>query len=116
VAISWDDVVAIAPELVTTPVDGQNTILDDVNTQISDAVWDSAAEADMGRRYLAAHAGTLARLKGRGPITSESLGPQARSYGSLVAMATGSLALSAYGAEYERRARLQSCTFTGAVF
>ncbi len=36
-----------------------------------------------GRRLLAAHFGQMYRLKGRGPITAQNVGPLSRSYASL---------------------------------
>lgn len=96
-AITWSDVVGIAPELVNVELATQTAILAVVGRQIDPDAWQ--VWADDGAKYLAAH---LASIRGNeGLVTSETLGQMARSY-ALPPGIMGSLALSTYGAEYYR--------------
>lgn len=102
-AISWTDVTAVAPELASTSTTTQNMILALVERWVSSdsRAWGSLA--DDGKRYLAAHLGTLVGNKS-GAISSESLGPMSRSYsggGGYPPGVIGSLALSNYGAQFK---------------
>jgi hypothetical protein len=84
--ISWADVQVIAPELTDTavPTGTQAVLLAMVERQIDDVAWDELA--DDGRKYLAAHLGTVyvttsgGGAASVGPVTSESVGPMSRSY------------------------------------
>lgn len=106
-SITWADVVAFpAPELSTLGVATQTAILAIVERQIDADAWGEFA--DDGRRFLAAHLGTIgaARYGGAaGPVTSETLGAMSRSYGSLVAD-SGLLSTTRYGTEYLRLMRI----------
>lgn len=106
-SIAWSDVVAFpAAELSTLVPATQTAILAAVERQIDADAWGEFA--DDGRRWLAAHLGTLAAARyggAAGPITAESLGAMSRSYGSLVADA-GLLATTRYGVEYLRLLRI----------
>lgn len=96
-AITWQDVINIAPEMSTTPTGMQNAILNIVANQVDYSVWNEFGDA--GSAYLAAH---LVAISGdEGMVTQESLGAMARSY-ALPPGIMGSLALSTYGAEYKR--------------
>lgn len=99
-SITWANVQAIAPELTDTvvPVASQTVYLAIVDRQIDDDEWDDLA--DDGRRYLAAHLGTLySGGSAGGAVTSETLGPMSRSYG-LPADVSGSLSTTKYGVFY----------------
>jgi len=96
-AITWTDVVGIAPELVSVETATQTAILAVVSRQIDGDAWGEFA--DDGAKYLAAH---LASIRGNeGLVTTETLGQMSRSY-ALPPGIMGSLALSTYGAEYKR--------------
>lgn len=101
-AISWTDVVAIAPHLSSTPVATQNAVLAMATRWVSDVSW--GVHADDGRTYLAAHlASSSVSGNQAGPILSETLGPMSRSYAGagLPPGVKGSLALSTYGATFK---------------
>lgn len=99
-------VVDVAPELASEA--GASTFLHLAENMCADAdVWGSIL--DDGRRYLAAHFGQLARLKGRGMVASESVGPLSRSYASL--MGPQSFHLTSAGRVYETLARSTSALF-----
>lgn len=109
-SVTWADVQLIAPELTTAavPVATQSLLLTIVDLQLDDDAWGDLA--DVGRRYLAAHLGSL-YIGGSagGYVTSETLGPMSRSYG-LPAGVTGALSSSKYGIEYQRLIGLLSCS------
>jgi hypothetical protein len=80
-------VLDVAPELATgSPVitrAAQITFLSLAERRVGDAaLWLDIL--DDGRRYLAAHFGQLTRLRGHGPLTSESVGQLARGYAALM--------------------------------
>lgn len=87
-SISWADVQVIAPELTDSavPTGTQAVLLAMVDRQIDDDAWDDLA--DDGRRYLAAHLGTVyvttagGAAASVGAVTHEAVGPLSRSYGS----------------------------------
>lgn len=98
-AVTWSQVVEIASELSTVPTATQNALLAIVDRQIDDDVWSDLAND--GRVYLAAHLATLYASGGSaaGPITSETLGPMARSYGQTAGV-EGPLTSTKYGQFY----------------
>lgn len=109
--ITWDDVVAIAPELSTTGDATRTSILAGVHLQVVTDTWgDLDAQ---GAAYLAAHLATLTKLRGKGPVTAEAEDRLSRSYADLTKF--GPLGLTAYGVEYERLLYLLP-TALGAVF
>lgn len=113
-AITWAaDVAPLSTSLATIPTATQTLILAVVDRQIDDVAWGTFA--DDGRRFLAAHLGTLylRPLGAAGPITSETLGAMSRSYGMLPLLA-GALGSTIYGAEYERLLRI-ACGVPGLV-
>lgn len=104
-AITWTaDVVPIAPSLSTASTTLQDLILAIVNREIDECVWGTFA--DDGRRFLAAHFGTVmtggAGGAAGGPITSETLGAMARSYGMVQSSIPPALQKTWYGLEYYR--------------
>jgi hypothetical protein len=92
----------LAPDCSTAPTPEQVTIMSMVYRQMTGPDWGGLQ--DDASRYLAAHLATLARSRGRGPTTSEAVGPLSRGYSSLLAM--GALGQTSYGIEYLRLARL----------
>lgn len=114
-SISWTDVTNIAPELATVLTSIQNDILADVDNEVDDGAW--GIFADKGKKYLAAHLGTLTRpgtVGVSGPVASESLGPMARSYATSGVLSAGALSSTRYGAEYDRIRRI-AIGFVGMV-
>jgi hypothetical protein len=103
VAVTWDDIVIVAPALATVSVPGQNFYLTESLRQIDPDVWGEFAT--VGQIYLAAHMATLGQGAGAGPITSETLGAMSRSY-AVPLWLRSSLALTRYGAEYDRLLRI----------
>lgn len=107
----WADVVAIAPELGALKVDGtpvigppsQDALLAIAIAQCNAASWATLLNA--GIIYLAAHLGTLARTRGGGMVTQESVGQLQRAYATPQGI-KGSLGLTSYGAEYKRLLKL----------
>ncbi len=110
-SIVWSQVQEIAPELTdtTVPLPTQAILLQIVDLQLEDEAWGDLA--DIGRRYLAAHLGSLYASGGSagGYVTSESLGPMSRSYG-LPTGVQGALATTKYGIEYQRLIQLLPCS------
>lgn len=106
----WDDVLAVAPELSVTAAATQTVVLAQVEIEIDAEVWGDYA--DMGRRLLAAHYGTIFTpgLSGggatAGPVTSETLGPMSRSYATATSSnVPAELGRTKYGIEYYRLMR-----------
>lgn len=120
-SVTWADVQAIAPELTDTavPTGTQAVLLLMVDRQIDDAAWLDLA--DDGRRYLAAHMGTVYVLTAGGSaasvgaVTSEAVGPMSRSYASS-AMSSSAASVDAllgttrYGIWYLHMIRLLPCS------
>jgi len=106
-AVTWADVQAIAPELTDTavPTGTQAVLLAMVDRQIDDEMWLDLA--DDGRRYLAAHMGSLYANGGAAgtAVVSESVGPMSRSYAQ-PSTSSGSLATTKYGMWYLHMIRL----------
>jgi hypothetical protein len=104
--ITWDDVVAIAPELSVISTDGQTIILEYVNSALVPSEWhgEGSAFLRLARIYLAAHYGTITRQQGAGPagpVTSESAGGLSRSYAVLFAPGgSSSMDTTPYGRSY----------------
>lgn len=101
-AITWADVTARAPELSTLAVNVQNAILADVTVLLNVNVFGD--KYTMAACYLAAHKGTIAKIKGQGPagpITSESTGRVSRSYASPAQLPReDDLSSTLYGRQY----------------
>lgn len=102
-SITWSDVTKIAPELASgLTADQQNAILADVALLMSADAWGS--KLDMGSKYLAAHLGALAKGASAnapaGPLTSETVGPNSRSWAAPTLSATDDYDSTAYGRRY----------------
>lgn len=110
--IAWPDVVAIAPECASAEPAAQTAILAMVDRQLDPDTWGSYL--DDGAKYLAAHYATLARSRGKGPVTAEAVGSVSRSYGDQTGLA-GTLGTTSYGTEYFRLVRLTTAAL-GDVF
>lgn len=101
-AITWADVVAVAPPMSSAATATQTAILAIVAIQVDDDAW--GEYADIGRCYLAAH---LASIRNNtGLVTAETLGPMSRSYGMPGSLTNTFLSTSVYGVEYLRLLRL----------
>lgn len=83
-AITWADVIALAPEVATIPLGAQTDILAYVNSQLNVVTWggEDSIQLRLGRIYLAAHLATITVFggSGAGPVVSESAGGLSRSY------------------------------------
>lgn len=104
-AITWSDVVDIAPELADVSVGMQTLILSYVNDSVNVVVLDgeSGSKTKLARVTLAAHIATIlvrASSGKAGDITSESLGPQSRAYSSSSRFDETDLSLTGYGRTY----------------
>jgi len=104
-AITWEDVQAVAPELagdVVTPI-AQEVILAVANSHLAVDVWggEDSPKLRAGRIYYAAHLATLGRMRGRvGMVASESAGGLSRSYSNPMLGYKTSLVLTSYGTLY----------------
>lgn len=115
-AVTWAQVQEIAPELTNTavPTGTQAVLLAMVDRQIDDDAWDDLA--DDGRRYLAAHLGTVyvttagGAAASVGAVTQEAVGPMSRSYASSANSSASSvdslLGTTRYGIWYLHMIRL----------
>lgn len=89
-AITWTDVVDVAPALSTVDADAQTMILAYVNAELDVVMFggEAAPKTKLARVYLAAHLGTLSRpgasATAAGPVVSESAGGLSRSYANMV--------------------------------
>lgn len=107
-AVTWAQVVLIAPALSTAPSGRQDLILAVVDRQIDDTAWGDLA--DDGRLYLAAHLGTVSGVGGAaGAVSSETLGPMSRSYG-LPSSVSDELATTGFGVFYLHLLTLLPCS------
>lgn len=98
--IAWNDVVNIAPELLTLPVGAQNAILAQVYEELNPEVW--CSKLDLGAVWLAAHLATISKRGGAGgPVMSQTVGQVSQSYATTMS-ALSLLGATAYGQEYER--------------
>lgn len=109
-AITWADVVCIAPALATVPVMTQDCMLADVLAELSPDTWEE--KYDLGVKYLLAHFGTLwqqhnGTAMAGGPVTKEKVGQVERDFANPWAgWAIGdALDLTIYGQVYRRLLR-----------
>lgn len=111
-AITWQNVINVAPKAAQLPTAAQNEILGIVANQVDPETWD--VRADDGSKYLAAHLATLWLMKGSGALTGETLGAMSRQY-AMPNWLQNSLGLTSYGAEYQRMLRLLDVCTLGIV-
>lgn len=119
-SITWADVQVIAPELTNSavPTGTQAVLLAMVDRQIDDDAWLDLA--DDGRRYLAAHLGTVyvttsgGAAASVGAVTHEAVGPMSRTYASSSTNGTANvdplLGTTRYGLWYLHMIRLLPCS------
>lgn len=90
--ITWNDVTALAAELVDVPVTAQTIILAYVNDALNESMFGEHA-LKLARIYLAAHIGTGSLPGGgtaTGAVVSETVGGISRTYDAITAAADGS--------------------------
>lgn len=102
--ITWDNVVAIASELVDVDPAAQVFILAHVNSAFNPAMF-GAAQYDLIRIYLAAHVGSYSLPEGTGfsagDVVSETVGGISRTYAVVAAASSGDgLDGTSYGTLY----------------
>jgi hypothetical protein len=108
VAITWADVVAIAPSLSTgVGVTAQAMIIAFVTEVVddSDDAWGDGALYTMGASLLAAHFGSLVKTNSangaQGPVTSMAQGDTSKSFAAPTFDASeGALGATSYGRNY----------------
>ena len=115
-ALSWDDVVALAPGLSEVSAEAQALIIEHVELLVGPKKWGGLV--DMGQRYLACHLGTLALQAATsggqavGPVVSRTVGPVSHTFAVLSSGTTAaSLATTTYGSEYAALRRLLPSRF-----
>lgn len=115
-AITWTQVVLLAPELETLPSGAQDLILDYVNQALPVGPWggESGPKLKLGRIYLAAHMGTLTASGsgGLGQITEVSEGDVVTKFAE-AAKSGSSLDQTSYGQEFKRLGRTTSARICG---
>ena len=104
-AITWANIVAIAPSLSTVPSASQTILMSMAAAQMDSTLWGDLYDA--GQTYLTAHLAQLGILGGSGPVTQETVGDLSVSYASPKLLGS-SMFLTSYGVEYERLSRLLS--------
>lgn len=105
-AITWTDVVNIAPHLSTVPPASQAAILQSAYILLNADTWGN--KFDEGWKYLAAHIGTLYQLQATGAPgipSKERVGEVERSYAVPAGMGVGDLDQTWYGNHYKRLVR-----------
>ena len=84
-AISWEQVEALDPELLARVVPGARTLIVDKANDLPRDPWANDAQADRARTLAAAHDATLVMQGARShdgvPITSATLGPGSVTFG-----------------------------------
>lgn len=109
-AVTWADVILIAPDLSSVASGSQNAILADVSTILSNAsAWPTTAMHDLAKKYLCAHFGALAlrstgggSASGAGAVASEAVGDVSVSYSnpSTSDLSQAGLASTQWGLQY----------------
>jgi hypothetical protein len=102
--LTWADVVKIAPDLSTLSAEQQTAVLADVDAQLNEAAFSTAARYTLACKYLAAHLGVLVKRgadETPGPLVSESVGTVSRTYAIGEAMSDAALGSTSYGVQYQ---------------
>lgn len=102
---AWSDVTALAPELATVSVSGQNQVIAQVLVEINPTMWGSDQKALTAALWLARHMGSINGKGGAGFLTGVHVGQVSKSFGQLQNWKS-LLALTRYGQEYLRLVRL----------
>lgn len=106
IAITWAEVIALAPELAAVSIDGQNQVIAQVLLEINPSAWGSDTRAKAAALWLARHMATINGKGGvAGPVTEVHAGAVGKSFGML-AQWKSLLATTRYGQEYLRLIRL----------
>lgn len=118
-AITWEDVLAVAPELTTTTDPARVIFLSYANNALAVSEWGGEASPTLklARCYLAAHqaASSVAGATGAvGPVTSESAGGLSRSYASTPA-SSSEMGSTRYGQSWVELARLTTARVGGVI-
>lgn len=115
-AITWSQVVLLAPELETLPSGTQDLILDYVNQTLPVGPWggEDGPKIKLGRIYLAAHMGSLTAsgTGGLGQITEVAEGDVITRFAEAAKNAS-SLDQTSYGQEFKRLGRTTSSRICG---
>lgn len=104
--ITWNDVLAHAPELTSVSNAARTDLLDYVNRDIDPELFDgeTGPKTKLARIYLAAHLGAGVAASGGstsvGSITAETAGGLSRSYGQPASLSVASLGSTSYGQAY----------------
>lgn len=109
-AVTWADVILIAPDLSSVASGSQNAILADVSTILSNAsAWPTTAMHDLAKKYLCAHFGALTlratgggSSAGAGPVSTEAVGDVSVSYTNPMAfdLSQAGLASTTWGLQF----------------
>lgn len=122
-ALTWADVVLVAPDLASLGSSAQTAILADVADQMNVAAWGSQERADRAGAYLAAHIAVAGGYTGlgasaaTGAVASQTAGPYSITYASSSGSdgASSSLGSTRWGQEYMRRVKTQVVGRIGLV-
>lgn len=101
-AITWNHVVALYDDLDCVNTEAQEIYLAEANTAIDVSNFEGgelSPRVKLARIYLAAHGAYAAKLRGDGPVASESIGGVSTSYRA-VGSDDNALRLTAPGREY----------------
>lgn len=104
ITITWDDVVALAPELASISAAGQTQVLAQVALQVKPDSWGSVERGNTAAIWLARHLATVAKRRGTGALTGVRVGEVSKSFAT--SSSKSDLESTAYGAEYLRLVRL----------
>jgi len=86
---TWNDVLAIAPDLASVPLTTQQVVLAYANRTVTECIWGD--DAVLGCSYLAAHMGAKSLAEyGAGDISSESVGDVSAAYSAVALDAAAS--------------------------
>jgi hypothetical protein len=105
-AITWDDVIALAPEVADLSVTGQGFLLDYVNTYLNVSLWggEDSSRLRLGRIYFAAHLAAITVEGGgsaAGPVISEKVGEISRTFANASMSTATGLGSTGYGRMFQ---------------